>query len=45
MAVTIAIKPDLSAFREASVDEVMAAVQCDRATAEQFLEHSWAVPR
>lgn len=45
MALSIEIKPDLSAFREATVSELMDTVGCDQATAEQFLEHFWAVPR
>jgi hypothetical protein len=43
--VTIRVKPDLSAFREATVSDIIYAIGCDRATAEQFLEHYWAIPR
>lgn len=45
MALTVEIKPDLSAFRAATVEEIMETVQCDRSTAEQLREHYWMVPR
>ena len=45
MAIMVQVKPDFSAFRQASVSAVMAEVGCDEATAEALLEHFVVLPR
>lgn len=45
MAITIEVKPDLSAFREARVAEIVEAIECSQVTAQALLEKFWVVPR
>ncbi|AER47468.1 hypothetical protein SEA_TELAVIV_39 [Mycobacterium phage TelAviv] len=45
MAITVEVKPDFSAFRGATVEEVVAAVGVGEATAEKLLEHFILFPR
>jgi len=45
MPVTVQIKPDLSAFREATINDIVSATGCDMLTAQSLLEHFWVVPR
>lgn len=45
MAITIEVKPDFSAFRTATVDDVIVATGCDELTAQALLEHFTVLPR
>jgi hypothetical protein len=45
MAISIEVKPDFSAFRMPSVEDIVAEIGCDEATAQAILEHYTVLPR
>lgn len=45
MAITVEVKPDFSAFRQATAEEIAAAVGCDEVTALAVLASYTVLPR
>lgn len=45
MAISVEVKPDFSAFRTPTVQDIVAEVGCDEVIAEAFLEHYTVLPR
>jgi hypothetical protein len=45
MPISVEVKPDFSAFRTPSAEDIAATIGCDEKTAQAFLEHFTVLPR
>jgi hypothetical protein len=45
MAITVEVKPDFSAFRMPTADDIAEKVDCDLETAQRILESYTVLPR